>query len=144
MHAQRHTTRQLTPALSLPPCGVATAQQQGLNLERALRLFLDAFRLPGESQKIERCMEAFAARYYDANVGLPTGISANADAACVLSYSTIMLNTDLHSTQVKKKMTLEEFKRNNRGTNNKQDWPAEYLTDIYNSIASDAIKMTDR
>lgn len=46
-------------------------------------------------------MEAFAARYYEANKGLPTGIAANADAACVLSYSTIMLNTDLHSTQAR-------------------------------------------
>lgn len=115
-------------------------------------------------------MEAFAAHYFESNVGLPTGVAANADAACVLSYSTIMLNTDLHSTQVrsacarwliqllidsqlhrnffhrqvKRKMTLDEFKRNNRGTNNKLDWPSEYLTDIYNSIAADAIKMTDR
>ena len=45
--------------------------------------------------------------------------------------------------QVKKKMTLEEFKRNNRGTNDKADWPAQYLTDIYASISADAIKMSD-
>jgi Sec7-like guanine-nucleotide exchange factor len=28
-----------------------------------------------------------------------------------------MLNTDLHSPQVKKRMSLEEFVRNNRGIN---------------------------
>ena len=33
----------------------------------------------------------------------------------VLAYSTIMLNTDLHNPQVKRKMTLEQFVSNNRG-----------------------------
>ena len=32
---------------------------------------------------------------------------ANKDAVHVLTYSIMMLNTDLHSGQVKKKMTLE-------------------------------------
>ena len=32
---------------------------------------------------------------------------ANKDAVHVLTYSIMMLNTDLHSNQVKKKMTLE-------------------------------------
>lgn len=40
---------------------------------------------------------------------------ANADAAYVLAYSVIMLNTDLHNSQVKKKMSLEAFRRNLRG-----------------------------
>ena len=30
----------------------------------ALRQFLAGFRLPGEAQKIDRIMEAFAAKYY--------------------------------------------------------------------------------
>ena len=75
----------------------------GLTLESALRLFLDSFRLPGESQKIERVMEAFAGRYYGANAGLASGVAADGDAVMVLSYSIIMLNTDLHSAQARRK-----------------------------------------
>ncbi|XP_010844082.1 PREDICTED: cytohesin-3 [Bison bison bison] len=40
-----------------------------LNLVQALRQFLWSFRLPGEAQKIDRMMEAFAARYCLCNPG---------------------------------------------------------------------------
>jgi Sec7-like guanine-nucleotide exchange factor len=33
----------------------------------ALRLFVEAFRLPGEAQKIDRLMEKFASRYCECN-----------------------------------------------------------------------------
>jgi hypothetical protein len=42
---------------------------------------------------------------------------ASADAPYVLAYSIIMLTTDLHSPQVKNKMTKEQFIKNNRGIN---------------------------
>ena len=51
-----------------------------------------AFRLPGESQKIDRLMEKFADRYCENN---PDAFS-NADTAYTLAFSVIMLNTDLH------------------------------------------------
>ncbi|NWU96491.1 CYH1 protein, partial [Upupa epops] len=38
-----------------------------LNLVQALRQFLWSFRLPGEAQKIDRMMEAFAQRYCQCN-----------------------------------------------------------------------------
>lgn len=69
----------------------------------AIRKFLNGFRLPGEAQKIDRLMEKFAARYVQCNPENAT--FASADAAYVLAYSIIMLTTDLHSAQVKKKMT---------------------------------------
>lgn len=34
-------------------------------------------------------------------------VFANVDAVHVMSYAILMLNTDLHNNQVKKKMTLE-------------------------------------
>jgi len=37
----------------------------------ALRLFLQSFRLPGESQKIDRFMLKFAERYIDGNTKTP-------------------------------------------------------------------------
>ncbi len=60
-----------------------------------------ACRLPGEAQKIDRLMEKFAERYLKCN---PNSFKS-ADVAYVLAYSVIMLNTDLHNPQVKKKMT---------------------------------------
>ena len=98
-----------------------------VTLDRALRSFLSGFKLPGEAQKISRILECFAARYYEAN---PDSV-ADADSAYVLSYSIIMLNTDQHNAQVKNKMTLEQFIRNNRGTNGGNDWPAEVLVNIF-------------
>ena len=83
-----------------------------ITLDKALRAFLDGFKLPGEAQKISRILEVFADRYYAAN---PDAV-ADADSAYVLSYSIIMLNTDQHNPQVKNKMTLDQFVRNNRGT----------------------------
>ncbi|QQP48819.1 Uncharacterized protein FKW44_009249, partial [Caligus rogercresseyi] len=89
--------------------------------------------------KIDRLMEKFASRYYVCN---PTqDFFASADTAYVLAYSIIMLTTDLHSSQVKKKMTKEEFIRNNRGINDSEDLPQEYLSNIYEEIASSEIKM---
>lgn len=112
---------------------------KGVTLDRALRSFLDGFKLPGEAQKISRILEVFAARYYTAN---PEAVE-DADSAYVLSYSIIMLNTDQHNPQVKRKMTLEQFIRNNRGTNGGKDWPRETLEAIFVGIVNDEIKLTD-
>lgn len=108
-----------------------------MNLDTALRLFLGNFRLPGESQKIQRVLEAFAERYYEQS----TDILNNKDAALLLSYSLILLNTDQHNAQVKKKMTEEDFIRNNRRINGGKDLPREYLSELYHSICENEIQM---
>ena len=103
----------------------------GLDFVAALRILLASFRLPGESQKIDRIMEKFAGRYcetnprqdfiapvlvYSPSLSLPSlsplslsplslyslDIFASADTAYVLAFSIIMLATDLHSSQVSK------------------------------------------
>ncbi|OVA02830.1 SEC7-like [Macleaya cordata] len=111
---------------------------QDMSLDIALRLFLETFRLPGESQKIQRVLEAFSERFYDQS----PQILANKDAALVLSYSIILLNTDQHNVRVKKKMTEEDFVRNNRRINGGNDLPREFLLDLYNSICKNEIRMT--
>ncbi|KAJ8522993.1 hypothetical protein ONZ45_g481 [Pleurotus djamor] len=75
---------------------------KGLPFVEALRLFLQSFRLPGEAQKIDRFMLKFAERYIAGN---PQSEFANADGAYVLAYSVILLNTDAHNPQIKKRMT---------------------------------------
>ncbi|EPS60000.1 hypothetical protein M569_14803, partial [Genlisea aurea] len=111
---------------------------QDMNIDTALRLFLETFRLPGESQKIQRVLEAFSERYYEQS---PL-ILANKDAALLLSYSLIMLNTDQHNVQVKKKMTEEDFIRNNRHINGGNDLPRDFLSELYQSICKNEIRTT--
>lgn len=109
--------------------------------DKALRLFLSSFRLPGEAQCIDRIMEAFSKHYYS-QLG-DNRPFASADAAFILSFSTIMLNTDLHNPQipVNKKMTKEEFIRNNRGINDGKDLPREYLSSLYDEIQNRPIQV---
>ncbi|KAJ9580271.1 hypothetical protein L9F63_004084, partial [Diploptera punctata] len=108
----------------------------------ALRYFLEGFRLPGEAQKIDRLMEKFASRYCECNPkSNNNGLFASADTAYVLAYSVIMLTTDLHSPQVKSKMTKEQYIRLNRGISDSKDLPEEYLSNIYDEIAGHEIKM---
>ncbi|TRY78949.1 hypothetical protein DNTS_018827 [Danionella cerebrum] len=94
-----------------------------LNLVQALRQFLWSFRLPGEAQKIDRMMEAFAARYCQCN----PGVFQSTDTCYVLSFSVIMLNTSLHNPNVRDKPTVERFICMNRGINEGGDLPEELL-----------------
>uniref|UniRef100_A0A8B9LER5 ADP-ribosylation factor guanine nucleotide-exchange factor 2 (brefeldin A-inhibited) n=1 Tax=Astyanax mexicanus TaxID=7994 RepID=A0A8B9LER5_ASTMX len=113
----------------------------GKDFVSALRTFLEGFRLPGEAQKIDRLMEKFAARYLECNQGQT--LFASADTAYVLAYSIIMLTTDLHSPQVKNKMTKEQYIKMNRGINDSKDLPEEYLSSIYDEIAGKKIAMKE-
>ncbi|KAJ3323987.1 Protein transport protein sec71 [Boothiomyces sp. JEL0866] len=110
-----------------------------MDIVAAIRQFLQAFRLPGEAQKIDRMMEKFADRYCECN---PT-IFARADTAYTLAFSIIMLNTDQHSPQIKHRMDAEKFIKNNRGINDDGDLPDEFLTAIFNEIHDNEIIMED-
>ena len=106
----------------------------------ALRQFLQSFRLPGEAQKIDRFMLKYAERYITGN---PNAF-ANADTAYVLAYSVIMLNTDQHSVKLKgsKRMTVDDFIKNNRGINDNANLPDEYLSGIYDEIGKNEIVLS--
>lgn len=112
----------------------------GKDFVAALRHFLDHFRLPGEAQKIDRLMEKFAARYCETNPH--NKLFHSADVAYVLSYSIIILTTDLHSPQIKNKMTKEQYIRMNQPPDKKEKGlPEEFLSQIYDEIASSEIKV---
>lgn len=66
-------------------------------MDEALRMVLETFRLPGESQQIIRVTDTFSDVYFESK---PEGI-ANGDASQILAYSIIMLNTDQHNPQVR-------------------------------------------
>lgn len=114
----------------------------GMEIDVAIRLFLSGFRLPGESQKIDRMMEKFAERFYSS---CSPGLFPSADTAFILSFSIIMLQTDLHNPSIaeEKKMTKEGFYRNNRGINNGEDLPEEYLGGIFDRIKATPISLKE-
>lgn len=111
---------------------------KNMTFDGALRLHLSGFRLPGEAQKIDRIMEKFASRYCECN----PDIFANADAAYVLAYSTIMLHTDAHNDTIKNKMSKEEFIRNNRGINDGGDLDPVFLGKLYDRITKTEIRLS--
>eukprot|EP00742_Colponemidia_sp_Colp-10_P003614 GILJ01003848.1.p1 GENE.GILJ01003848.1~~GILJ01003848.1.p1 ORF type:complete len:996 (-),score=129.78 GILJ01003848.1:642-3572(-) len=106
-----------------------------LEFDEALRYFISRFRLPGESQKIDRCVSRFAVRYHEDN----PNVFNNSDEAYCLSYALIMLNTDAHSKKVKHKMAKRQFIRNNKDV-----FPTlsvELMERMYDRIVSNEIKV---
>jgi len=61
-------------------------------------------------------------------------VFANADVPYLLSYSMIMLDTDLSNPNVKRHMTVDEFIAHCRGINDGGDLPNEYLREVFRSI----------
>jgi golgi-specific brefeldin A-resistance guanine nucleotide exchange factor 1 len=114
----------------------------GKRVDEALRELLEAFRLPGESALIERIVTVFSEHYCASDV--PEGV-ADKDAAFVLTYAIIMLNTDQHNPNLKgqNRMTNLAFAKNLRGVNGGQDFAPEYLQKIFDSIQSNEIILPD-
>ncbi|CCO30694.1 Pattern formation protein EMB30 AltName: Full=Protein EMBRYO DEFECTIVE 30 [Rhizoctonia solani AG-1 IB] len=105
----------------------------------AMRELLESFRLPGESQPIARITETFAKQFFSCD---PPGIKSE-DAVFVLSYSVIMLNTDLHNPQNRKRMTIVDYQKNLKGVNDGTDFDPEYLQAIYDSLRKREIVMPE-
>ena len=105
----------------------------------AIRHFLGGFRLPGEAQKIDRIMEKFAERYYLQN----RDVFASADMAFILAFSTIMLQTNLHNPAIRedKRMTKEQFLKQNKGISADGELPDDLLLEIYDRIAAQPISI---
>jgi hypothetical protein len=63
------------------------------------------------------------------------------DSVMVLAYAIIMLSTNLHNANVKQKMEVHEFLRQNRTVNDGANFPGDYLFDIYTSIKAEELKV---
>jgi hypothetical protein len=97
---------------------------------KSARVFLGKFKLPGEAQKIDRIMEAFAKSYFEQNQGNPDFPFQKQDDVFILAFAIIMLNTDLHNPSIKNKMKVEAFQ--NQLKDNIQD--KDFITRVYNDI----------
>ena len=120
-----------------------------------LRMFLAAFRLPGEAQQIDRILQAFSdscSRVCDEGITGSLKIFSDdpkraSDAAYLLSFSIIMLNTDQHNDNIRedRKMSKADFVKNNTDygrdiTEKGKELPKEYLESIYDSIREEEIR----
>ena len=114
----------------------------GKRIDEALRNLLGSFRLPGESQLIERIVTVFTEDYCSSSTSTAV---ADKDSAFVLTYGIIMLNTDLYNPNVKKqnRMSYNDFARNLRGVNAGKDFDPDYLQAVYNSIKQNEIILPD-
>ncbi|EFA78598.1 armadillo-like helical domain-containing protein [Heterostelium album PN500] len=115
----------------------------GYTLDNALRYFTAYFRLPGEAQKVDRVVQAFAKRFYIDNQSTPSFEFANDDAAFILSFAIVMLATDLHSTAIKTHMTKPDWIKMNAGINDKKNFDEQYLLGIYDRISLQRLSLKD-
>ncbi|KAK9850264.1 hypothetical protein WJX84_006904 [Apatococcus fuscideae] len=105
---------------------------QGLEIDEALRNFLNSVWLQGETQKIERMLEVFAQHYYTQNPSVYNSM----EAARTMAYSLIMLNMNLHNPKVPRqdRMKLADFFKQMRKMNvpGDENFPEELLEALYN------------
>uniref|UniRef100_A0A915PPM4 SEC7 domain-containing protein n=1 Tax=Setaria digitata TaxID=48799 RepID=A0A915PPM4_9BILA len=104
----------------------------GMEVDVALRHTLSFFRLPGEAQKIERIMQVFSAHYAICNPD-KVALFHSTDTIFILAFAIVMLNTDLHSPNIKpsRKMKLGDFINNLRGIDAGYDIDRALLVHIY-------------
>ena len=76
------------------------------NLLESLRLFLNSFQLSGESQVIDRIINAFSRRFCECQ-----NITEDKDISDIfkVSYSFVFLNTMIYKTTTDKKMTFTDY-----------------------------------
>uniref|UniRef100_UPI0037E75456 PH and SEC7 domain-containing protein 2 isoform X1 n=1 Tax=Semicossyphus pulcher TaxID=241346 RepID=UPI0037E75456 len=126
----------------------------GLSLDRALRNFLRAFPLMGETQERERVLVHFSRRFCHCNPQTPSSEGQshedddddkddddeNDDGAHTLTCALMLLNTDLHGHNIGKKMSCQQFISNLDGLNNGKDFPKDLLKVLYNSIKNEKLE----
>ncbi|KAJ5816883.1 SEC7-like alpha orthogonal bundle [Penicillium robsamsonii] len=84
-----------------------------LNIVASLRALCDRLVLKGETQQVDRVLDAFSTRWCDCN---PSHGFKATDVVHTICYSILLLNTDLHLADIDSKMTKTQFVRNTMPT----------------------------
>ncbi|KAG6812608.1 hypothetical protein H0H92_001959 [Tricholoma furcatifolium] len=80
-----------------------------LRLDMAFRRLCSKLYLKAETQQVDRILEEFSRRYWDCN---PGGVYGSANVVHSVSYSLLLLNTDLHVADLAVRMSRNQFVRN--------------------------------
>ncbi|KAJ2157239.1 hypothetical protein GGF46_004647 [Coemansia sp. RSA 552] len=109
-HAEWLGKREIFNALALRYY-IACYDFGGLRIDESLRRLCAHIYLRGESQVIDRLLVALSQRYIECN---PDTRLLTADVAHAVTYSTLLLNTDLHIADIRAmdRMTRSRFVRN--------------------------------
>ncbi|KAJ7725837.1 hypothetical protein DFH07DRAFT_853529 [Mycena maculata] len=81
----------------------------GLRLDLAFRRLCAKLYLKAETQQVDRILEEFSRRYWECN---PGGLYGSANLVHAVSYSLLLLNTDLHVADLQTRMSRTQFVRN--------------------------------
>ncbi|KAL2421389.1 hypothetical protein ABEF95_007552 [Exophiala dermatitidis] len=81
----------------------------GQDILEAFRGLCDRVTLKGETQQMDRMVDAFAQRWCECN---PNHMYKSSDVVHTICYSLLLLNTDLHLADIGQKMTKNQFVRN--------------------------------
>ncbi|KAM5253695.1 PH and SEC7 domain-containing protein 4 isoform 11-T27 [Hipposideros larvatus] len=108
----------------------------GQSLDHALRGFLQALVLSGETQERERVLYQFSRRFHHCNPGLFSSV----DSVHTLTCAIMLLNTDLHGQNIGKSMSCQEFISNLNGLQDGGNFPKELLKGLYWSIRSEKLE----
>ncbi|GFG09425.1 PH and SEC7 domain-containing protein C11E3.11c [Aspergillus udagawae] len=84
-----------------------------MNILAALRSLCTRLVLKGETQQVDRVLDAFSTRWCQCN---PRHGFKAADVVHTICYSLLLLNTDLHLADIEQKMTKNQFVRNTMPT----------------------------
>ncbi|XP_007905655.2 PH and SEC7 domain-containing protein 1 [Callorhinchus milii] len=108
----------------------------GMDLDQALRNFLKAFPLTGETQERERVLNHFSQRFHLCN----PHTSTSQDGVHTLTCALMLLNTDLHGQNLGKSMSSQEFIMNLEGMNDGKDFSKDILKTLYHSIKNEKLE----
>lgn len=80
-----------------------------LRLDHAFRRLCAKLYLKAETQQVDRILDEFSRRYFECN---PNTIFGSASVVHAVSYSLLLLNTDLHVAELSSHMSRTQFVRN--------------------------------
>lgn len=110
---------------------VAAVQAAGLDVSEIIFTLPGGYKHAAASENEYLCKDSWPR----------TSPFAAEDSVMVLSYAIIMLTTDLHNAKVRHKMTKQQFLASCRGTNDGRSFPGDFLSDVYDDIAAQELKM---
>ncbi len=84
-----------------------------MRIDVAFRKLCDKLFLRAETQQIDRILETFSQRFWTCNPGSIYGSASNVHS---LTFSILLLNTDLHIADISDRMTRTQFIRNTMTT----------------------------
>jgi Sec7 domain/PH domain len=83
----------------------------GDSIDMAIRKMLMEVELPKETQQIDRLLAGFADRYHECNPGIFTSV----DEASIAAFSILLLHSDTHNKNNKRKMQKQDYVKNTQG-----------------------------